>query len=119
MIREGWRRMGSLFGLFLWLFLLFATTGLLPGQVFVLNVLDSIMKPDELLFLSLLLQQLIALSSFPVQLLLLFLLVPLFEDLQLSVGILDLLVELVDIQLQFFLGLFGLGGQFLAFLLDL
>lgn len=111
--------MRSLFGLFLWFLLLFAAAGLLPGQVFVLDVLDGIMKPDELLLLPLLLQQLIALPSFPVQLLLLFLLVPLLEDLQLSVGILDLLIELIDLQLQLLLGFFGLGGQFLAFLLDL
>lgn len=111
--------MRSLFGLFLWFLLLFAAAGLLPSQVFVLDVLDGIMKSDELLFLPLLLQQLIALPSFPVQLLLLFLLVPLLEDLQLSVGILDLLIELTDLQLQLLLGLFGLGGQFLALLLDL
>lgn len=109
----------SLFGLFLWFLLLLSAAGLLPGQVFVLDVLDGVVKADELLLLPLLLQQLIPLSPLPVQLLLLLLLVPLLEDLQLPVGILDLLVELADLQLQFFLGFFGLGGELLALLLDL
>ena len=94
---------GSLFGLLLGLLLLLAAASLLPGEVLVLDVLDRIVKADELLFLPLLLQQLIALSSLPVQLLLLLLLVPLLEDLQLSVGVLDLLVQLVYLQLQLLL----------------
>ena len=110
---------GSLFGLFLGLLLLLAAASLLPGEVFVLDVLDRIVKADELLFLPLLLQQLIALSSLPVQLLLLLLLVPLLEDLQLSVGVLDLLVQLVYLQLQLLLRFLRLGCQLLALLLYL
>ena len=114
-----WGMKLSLFGLFLRLLLFFAAASLLPGQVFVLYVLDSIMKADEFLLLPLLLQQLIALPPLAVQLLLLLLLVALLEDLQLPVGVLDLLVQLADLQLQLLLGLLRLGGELLALLLDL
>ena len=114
-----WGMKLSLFGLFLRLLLFFAAASLLPGQVFVLYVLDSIMKADEFLLLPLLLQQLIALPPLAVQLLLLLLLIALLEDLQLPVGVLDLLVQLADLQLQLLLGLLRLGGELLALLLDL
>lgn len=56
--RYAWAMMvrGSLLGLLLWLLFLFAAASLLPGQVFVLDVLDGIVKTDELLFFSLLFQ---------------------------------------------------------------
>ena len=54
----------------------------------------------------------------PLQLFLLLFLVPPLEDLQLSVGVLDLLSELPNFHLKLFLALLDLCSQLFAFLLD-
>ena len=101
------------------LLFLLAATGLLPGQVLVLDVLDGVVESDQLLLLALLLELFVALLPLPLQLLLLFLLVALFEPLQVLVRPLSLLLQLSNLRFETLLALFRLVGEILRPLLDI
>jgi hypothetical protein len=110
-------RIKNVEGSFLFLFFL-SSAGLLPGQVFVLDVLDSIVEPDELLLFIFLLIHFPAFSFFPFELAFFFFLVPLLEDFELLVGFLNQLIQFIDLLVEFVLALLGFGGELLRPLLD-
>lgn len=100
------------------LLLLLSTSGLLPRQVLVLNVLDGIVEPNKLLLLIPLILHLPPLPLLPLQLPLFLLLIPLLEDLKFLIGFLNQFIKLVNLLIQLIPWLLGLSSQLFRSLLN-
>ena len=104
---------GSLFFLFL-----FASSGLFPGEVLVLDVLDGVVESDEFFFFVFFKFHFPPFLFFPFEFFILFFLVPLLENFQLLIGPLNQLVQLINLLVEFVFALLGFSSQFFRFLLN-